>query len=84
LGYCELLAWDLNIRSIIMGKLNNEDAASVYAKQSVIVAEEIGDFWLSVSVRLRMLHRADWNQWEAGKRPDDAIFEDLLANNAKG
>jgi len=83
IGLSELMAWDLNIRSIIAGKLGKESDADRLAKDAIFAAEWSGAFWLSAVIKLRMLHRNDWHRWEKGEPQDHSMFEASLANNVK-
>lgn len=83
LGLSELMAWGLNIRSIIAGKLGKESDADRLARDAIFAAEWSGAFWLSTVIKLRMLHRNDWHRWEQGKPQDHSMFEASLANNVK-
>lgn len=80
-GFSESLAWSLNIKSIIAGKLGTEARAWHLATEAIRVAEDNGLFWLSTVIRLRMLHRSDWNAWEKGQIPDDSKFENDIAGS---
>lgn len=78
IGIPELIAWDLNIRAIISGRLGLEPEARALSQNAIFVAEESGLFWLAAVIRLRVLHRKDWHARERGDKPDDLSFENRL------
>lgn len=80
----EALAWHFNVRSIIAGKMSHEQVATSLAERAILMAEMVGDYWLSITVRLRMLHRNDWHESEQGIRVNDGYFESLIAESQRG
>ena len=75
----EVYAGQLNLRSIVAGKLGQERTARRLGMMAASVAERTGQFWLSSMVRIRLLHREDWNRHESGQVVDDSLFERELS-----
>ena len=78
IGESELMAWFYNIKSIIFGKLSNESAALLCSDKAISVAKNNHLYWLEVLISLRKLHRANWNAWENGQKPETELFNNVI------